>query len=53
MSWWRKEDCMYEFPTMDEVGSASELIQALYGPYYDGGGYQFSQSAICTQLEEE
>jgi hypothetical protein len=44
---------MYESPRMDEVGTASELIQAYAGPRYDGGAYIFSFGLICSQLEEE
>ena len=44
---------MYEMPEMDVIGSASELVQAYAGPYYDGGGYIFSLGLVCGPLEEE
>jgi hypothetical protein len=43
----------YEKPEISDVGVAGQLIQALYGPYYDGGGYTYSQGAICSSLEQE
>jgi hypothetical protein len=43
----------YETPKMDEVGVASELIQAMYGPYYDGDAYIYSFGLVCSPLEEE
>jgi hypothetical protein len=44
---------VYETPNMDEVGPASEFIQAYFGPRYDGGGYSYSQGYVCSPLEEE
>jgi hypothetical protein len=44
---------MYETPKVDEIGSASELIQAYFGPRYDGGGYVDSFGFVCSPLEEE
>lgn len=48
-----KGELMYEKPTMDEIGSASELIQAYFGPRYDGGGYVNSYGFVCSPLEDE
>jgi len=42
----------YEAPAVEIVGPASELIQAYAGPRMDGGGWTFSQGAICSVLEE-
>ena len=44
---------VYEAPKMDEVGTASELIKAYAGPYYDGDGYIYSFGLVCSPLEEE
>ena len=50
--WWGKEAPMdYEAPRLEVVGSASELIQAFFGPHSDGDGYQFSQGLICDPRE--
>ena len=43
----------YEAPTVEVMGSASEVIQAYFGPDTDGGGYAFSRGAMCSPLEEE
>lgn len=44
----------YEAPSIEVVGSASELIQVHLGPRYDGGPYSFSQGfTVCSPLEEE
>jgi hypothetical protein len=43
----------YDVPTMEQVGVASELIQAYLGPRYDGDGYTWSYGAVCSPLEEE
>jgi hypothetical protein len=42
----------YEAPTADVVGSASDLIQASWGPRTDGDGYQFSQGFVSSPGEE-
>lgn len=42
----------YEAPAVEKVGPASELIQTYAGPFYDGGGWSFSQGYICSVLEE-
>ena len=43
----------YENPTIEVVGSPSDLIQNYVGPRYDGDGEFFSQMAICNGIEEE
>jgi hypothetical protein len=43
----------YETPTMDQVGTARELIQAYIGPRYDGDGSIYSLGLVSSQLEEE
>jgi hypothetical protein len=40
----------YESPTVELIGSASDLIQNLCGPRPDGGPFQFSQG--CHSMEE-
>lgn len=40
----------YESPTVELIGSASDLIQFLCGPRADGGPYSFSQG--CHSMEE-
>jgi len=44
-------DHEYTTPTIDEAGSASELIKAYAGPRSDGGGYIFSEGASTVQDE--
>lgn len=43
----------YEAPAVEAVGCASELIQAYAGPYTDGGGWQLSQGAVVSALEND
>lgn len=43
----------YEAPTIEVVGSPSQLIQNYAGPRTDGDGYALSQGAICNSIEEE
>ncbi len=43
----------YEMPTVEQIGLASELIQAYLGPREDGDGYIYSQGALCSPLEEK
>jgi hypothetical protein len=43
----------YETPTVEVVGTASELIQASNGPRTDGDGYIYSQGLTCSALEED
>jgi hypothetical protein len=45
---------MYETPTIEAVGRASELIQFFAGLSTDGNGLPNSQGGeICSALEEE
>ena len=43
----------YEAPTIEVIGTASALIQASWGPRYDGDGYALSLGFICSPLEEQ
>jgi hypothetical protein len=43
----------YETPEVDVIGTASDLIQNFAGPRTDGDGFEFSQGAICSNIEEE
>ena len=42
----------YEAPSIEVLGSPSDLIQNFFGPRYDGDGYAFSETAICNSIEE-
>jgi hypothetical protein len=42
----------YETPAIEVVGTASESIQASFGPRMDGDGYAFSQGFACNPQEE-
>ena len=43
----------YTAPSMEVIGTASELIQNFAGPLCDGDGVQFSMGSVCSTLEEE
>jgi len=43
----------YEAPALEVVGSASELVQNFAGPRTDGDGFEFSQGAMCSGIEEK
>ncbi len=42
----------YHTPTVDVIESASQVIEAYFGPSNDGGGYAFSQGALGIALLE-
>lgn len=53
MIWRRKGVAMeYEAPVIEEVGSASDLVQTYCGPALDGGGYEFSLGCLASSLED-
>lgn len=43
----------YEAPSVDVIGTASDLIQNYMGPWTDGDGNAFSAPHIGTGIEEE
>jgi hypothetical protein len=43
----------YEQPELEDVGTASELIQATYGPSNDGCGYALSFGFVAHSTVEE
>ncbi len=45
----------YETPTLDVIESATQLIQAFYGPNSDYGAHVFSQMPLappCLEAED-
>jgi hypothetical protein len=43
----------YTTPEIEVVGTGSDLIQAFFGPYTDGGLHSLSLGAVSPQLDEE
>ena len=43
----------YTTPEVEVVGTGSELVQAFFGPFTDGGFHSLSLGAICGRLDEE